>query len=136
MGDTSRFPENVQTAISEAERVTSGNTGLRLVIAANYGGRWDIARAVQLLLRRVQAGEISVADVDEDLVTASLAVAEDVDLLIRTGGERRISNFLLWQLAYTEFCFTEVPWPDFDEEELLRCIAQYNNRDRRYGDAK
>ncbi|WP_019000331.1 polyprenyl diphosphate synthase [Succinimonas amylolytica] len=133
VGDTSRFPENVQTAISEAERVTSGNTGLRLVIAANYGGRWDIARAVQLLLRRVQAGEISVADVDEDLVTASLAVAEDVDLLIRTGGERRISNFLLWQLAYSEIYISDVLWPDFDSSVFQAALDYYRGRERRFG---
>lgn len=133
VGDISRFPENVRSAIAEAEKATAGNTGLRLVIAANYGGRWDIASAARILVRRARAGEISEDDVSEDLVTASLAVTDDVDLLIRTGGERRISNFLLWQLAYSEIYISDVLWPDFDSKVFQTALDYYRGRERRFG---
>jgi undecaprenyl diphosphate synthase len=130
VGDTRRFDANIRRAIEQAERLTAGNHGLTLSIAANYGGRWDI---LQALNRFVKAHPD--APVDESALAPYLAMsyAPEPDLFIRTGGEQRISNFLLWQLAYTELYFTETLWPDFDAVALDLAIASYRNRERRFG---
>jgi undecaprenyl diphosphate synthase len=135
IGDRSAFSEKLRYLIAEAEQETSANSRLDLVIAANYGGQWDISQAVRKLAQRVQAGELLPQDITPDAIAAEVAMAElpPPDLFIRTGGERRISNFLLWQLAYTELYFTEVLWPAFDENELDSALLWYANRQRRFG---
>ncbi len=135
IGDRSAFSEKLRYLIAEAEQETSANSRLDLVIAANYGGQWDISQAVRKLALRVQAGELSPQDIGPDAIAAEVALAElpPPDLFIRTGGERRISNFLLWQLAYTELYFTDVLWPAFDEKELDSALLWYANRQRRFG---
>ena len=121
--------------IESAEQTTAANTGLELIVAVAYGGRWDIVEAAKRLATRAVAGEISVSDIDDEAVAASLQLAgvPDPDLLIRTGGEQRISNFLLWNLAYAELCFPDVLWPDFSEQHLDAAIAGFSERERRYG---
>jgi undecaprenyl diphosphate synthase len=135
IGDRSAFSEKLRYLIAEAEQETSGNSRLELVIAANYGGQWDISQAVRKLALQVQSGELSPQDIGPDVIAAEVALAElpAPDLFIRTGGERRISNFLLWQLAYTELYFTDVLWPAFDEKELDSALLWYANRQRRFG---
>jgi undecaprenyl diphosphate synthase len=135
IGDRSAFSEKLRYLIAEAEQETSANSRLDLVIAANYGGQWDISQAVRKLALRVQAGELAPQDINPDAIAAEVALAElpPPDLFIRTGGERRISNFLLWQLAYTELYFTDVLWPAFDEKELDSALLWYANRQRRFG---
>ena len=135
IGDRSRFHPELQAAMREAEALTAGNNRFILQIAANYGGQWDIAQAAQRLAREVQAGHLRPEDITPGLLQTCLATGELPlpDLCIRTGGEHRISNFLLWQLAYTEFYFTPVAWPDFSKAELEKAIEAYNHRDRRYG---
>lgn len=130
IGATEAFGDAVRERICAAEALTAGNTGLTLTIAANYGGRWDILQAVEGLRRSGHAGPI-----DEAALAAHLAMnyAPEPDLFIRTGGEARISNFLLWQLAYTEFHFTDTLWPDFDDAALAEAIASYARRERRFG---
>ena len=115
--------------------LTAGNTRMRLVIAIAYGGRWDIASAARRLAERCLAGELRADEVDEDRLAEHLALAglPDPDLLIRTGGEQRISNFLLWNLAYTELYFCDALWPDFDERELDAAIEHFSRRQRRFG---
>jgi undecaprenyl diphosphate synthase len=135
IGDRSAFSDKLCYLIAEAEQETSANSRLDLVIAANYGGQWDISQAVRKLALRVQAGELAPQDINPDAIAAEVALAElpPPDLFIRTGGERRISNFLLWQLAYTELYFTDVLWPAFDEKELESALLWYANRQRRFG---
>lgn len=135
IGDRSAFSEKLRYLIAEAEQETSANSRLDLVIAANYGGQWDISQAVRKLAQRVQAGELLPQDINPDAIAAEVALAElpPPDLFVRTGGERRISNFLLWQLAYTELYFTDVLWPAFDEKELDSALLWYANRQRRFG---
>ena len=138
IGDRAAFSPQLQDKIVLVEQETSHCDGLKLIIAANYGGRWDILQAARQLAERVQLGELepvelTEADVQQALSTANLP---EPDLFIRTGGEQRISNFLLWQLAYSEFYFTPVAWPDFNKEELIKAIEKYNQRDRRYGGVK
>ena len=135
IGDRSAFSEKLRVLIAEAERETSGNSCLELVIAANYGGQWDISEAVRTLAERVQAGELLPQDINPDAIAAEVALSDlpPPDLFIRTGGERRISNFLLWQLAYTELYFTDVLWPAFNERELQSALSWYANRQRRFG---
>ena len=118
-----------------AEAQTAANTGLNLIVAVAYGGRWDIINAVQRVARRVEAGEMKAADVDEKVVSDFLALSgvPDPDLLIRTGGEHRISNFLLWNLAYTELYFCDCLWPDFGEAEFAAAIEYFSRRQRRFG---
>jgi undecaprenyl diphosphate synthase len=131
VGDTSRFDPKLRKLIERAEELTAANGALTLSIAANYGGRWDILQAMNRLLRENPSpGEIS-----ENLLSPYLAMsyAPEPDLFIRTGGEQRISNFLLWQLAYTELYFTESLWPDFDAAALDQAIASYRSRERRFG---
>ncbi|MDH3614612.1 MAG: isoprenyl transferase [Gammaproteobacteria bacterium] len=121
--------------IAAAEKQTSGNTGLRLIIAVAYGGRWDIVQAVRQVAGRLAAGEITVADIDDAAIASQLQLGEvpDPDLLIRTGGEQRISNFLLWNLAYAELWFCDTLWPDFGEKEFDEALEYYARRQRRYG---
>jgi len=131
IGDLTGFSERIQTLISDAEALTRDNTRLTFTVAANYGGRWDIVQAVKrLMLSGAVAGSINEATLAEQL---SMADAPEPDLFIRTGGEQRISNFLLWQLAYTELYFTDALWPDFDAAALDAAIASYRTRERRFG---
>lgn len=129
IGDRSRFAAEIVAGIEAAETLTANNTGLTLTIAADYGGRWDILQAVN---QAIEAGEKQITEASI-LPYLSLGDAPEPDLFIRTGGETRISNFLLWQLAYTELYFTQVLWPDFDKTELNRAIESYQQRERRFG---
>ncbi|MBV7300073.1 isoprenyl transferase [Enterovibrio paralichthyis] len=135
IGDTSRFSQSLQDKIAAAEALTANNTRLVLNVAANYGGQWDIMQAVSKLAGQVAKGEIPAEQLTEaDLqVHLSTAGLPDVDLMIRTSGECRISNFMLWQAAYAELYFTEQFWPDFDETSLTEAIAWFINRERRFG---
>ena len=135
IGDRTAFPEALQNVINETEVTTSDNTGLVLTIAANYGGRWDMVEACKRVAKKVSSGEISAEDINESLVSEEMSLAglPDIDLFIRTGGDSRISNFLLWQLAYTELYFTETLWPDFGAESLEEAVAWYGTRQRRFG---
>ncbi|MDP8567687.1 isoprenyl transferase [Methylophilus aquaticus] len=131
IGDRSQFNADLQQKMLDAERKTEANAGLTLTIAVNYGGRWDVVHAVnQLLLNKQPIDEISEADLTPYL---SMSYAPEPDLFIRTGGETRISNFLLWQLAYTELYFTPVLWPDFDETAFEQALKSYRQRERRFG---
>ena len=138
LGDKTRLDQDIQTRIAELEEATKNNDGLHFQIAINYGGRDEIIRAVKKLSAKVQSGEVSPEAITADMLEDYLDTAgiPDPDLLIRTCNEQRISNFLLWQLAYTEFYFTPVPWPDFTKEELIKAVEAYNHRDRRYGGLK
>ncbi|WP_416143471.1 polyprenyl diphosphate synthase [Oxalobacter formigenes] len=131
VGDLSRFDVPLQKAITVAEEKTSKNSTLTLTVCANYGGRWDILQAA----RRMSSEGLDVKDMTEERLSSYLALsyAPEPDLFIRTGGETRISNFLLWQLAYSELYFTETFWPDFDNEELEKAIASFQSRERRFG---
>ena len=135
VGDRSAFAQALQDRIQAAEALTEDNTGLSLNIAANYGGRWDITQAVRTLARRVSQGELDSEAIDEQTVESCTALAgePEPDLFIRTGGEKRVSNFLLWQLAYTEFYFTDSLWPDFDRSAFDGALASYAQRQRRFG---
>ena len=121
--------------IAAAEQKTAGNTGLMLNVAVAYGGRWDIVNASRVLAAKVKSGEIAVQDINDEAMSAELQLADtpDPDLLIRTGGEQRISNFLLWNLAYAELWFTDVLWPEFDKPEFDKALAYYAAKQRRYG---
>ncbi len=121
--------------IAFAEKQTANNTGLRLQVAVAYGGRWDIVNAARNLATQVDAGAIAASDIDDNAIAGELALAgvPDPDLLIRTGGEKRISNFLLWNLAYAELWFCDILWPDFDEPDFDDALAFFANRERRYG---
>lgn len=138
LGEKSRLDEDIRTRIAELEEATKNNDGLHFQIAINYGGRDEIVRAMKKMSEKVAAGELKPEDITEQCVEQYLDTAgiPDPDLLIRTCNEERISNFLLWQLAYTEFYFTPVPWPDFTKEELMKAVEAYNHRDRRYGGLK
>lgn len=135
VGERSAFPEKLQQGIAEAEEITRGNRALVLQIAANYGGRWDIARAARRLAEDAVAGRIATSGVDEDALAARLSFPDlpDPDLFIRTGGEKRLSNFLLWQSAYAELYFSDLMWPDFDEEAYALALADFARRQRRFG---
>ncbi len=135
IGDKTAFPQNLQAKITQAEAQTRDNKGLTLVIAANYGGRWDITQAVRKISEKMTAGTLQVDDINENLINQHLAAADlpEPDLFIRSGGEQRVSNFLLWQLAYTELYFTEALWPDFDQTSLEEAIASFKGRQRRFG---
>ncbi len=133
VGDTSAFSYEIQQKIRSAEELTQENTGLALNIAANYGGRHDIVNAVKTWAK--SNPELAIDDLNEDAISQNVAL-EDLplpDLLIRTGGEQRISNFLLWQMAYAEFYFTDELWPDFDKASLQKAIESFQNRERRFG---
>ncbi len=135
IGDISKFSKSLQKQIEEAETITENNTGLTINVAANYGGRWDITRSVKRLAERVMEGSLKLEDITEQQITQGLITADlpEPDLFIRTGGEQRVSNFMLWQMAYTEFYFTDTLWPDFDEQVLDTAIASFNQRERRFG---
>ena len=138
IGEKSGLSQDIRDSIEELEKVTEKNTGLNFTIAINYGSRDEITRAVRTIAKRAAAGEINPDSIDMDIISESLDTKgiPDPDLLIRTSGEERLSNFLLWQLAYTEFYFTDVLWPDFDKKELKRAIEKYNGRERRFGGVK
>jgi undecaprenyl diphosphate synthase len=121
-----------------AERQTAANTALTMVFAFNYGGRAEIVDAVRSIASMVDDGTIAVSDVSQDLISENLYIPDmpDPDLVIRTSGEQRTSNFLLWQAAYSEYVFSPVLWPEFNRAELARCVAEYQNRDRRFGGAE
>lgn len=135
IGDKSGLDEDIQKSIATLEEATKDFDGLHFTIAINYGGRDEIVRAVKNYGQKVASGEMKAEDLNESLLSSMLDTRDlpDPDLLIRTCNEQRISNFLLWQLAYTEFYFTPVPWPDFSKEELQKAVEAYNHRDRRYG---
>lgn len=135
IGDKSAFSSHLQQRIEQSEALTANNTGLTLNVAANYGGYWDIVHATQTLARQVQQGEIIPEDITYARFQQALATGSQpqVDLLIRTSGEQRISNFLLWQIAYAELYFTPVLWPDFNEQVFSEAILAYQQRDRRFG---
>lgn len=138
LGDIEALDEDIRTRILELEEATKDNGGLNFQIALNYGSRDEMIRAVRRLARDCADGKVVPETIDETVFESYLDThgIPDPDLLIRTSGELRLSNYLLWQLAYTEFYFTEIPWPDFTKEELEKAIAQYNKRDRRYGGVK
>ena len=135
IGEKSRLDDDIRKRMEQLEEATRNNTGLHFQIAINYGGRDEICRAVRRLTEEVVEGRMTVDDITEEKITAALDTCgiPEPDLLIRTCNEQRISNFLLWQLAYTELYFTPVAWPDFSKEELEKAITAYNSRDRRYG---
>ena len=135
IGDKTRLDEDVRSSIANLEEATRENTGLKFTIAINYGSRDEITRAVKRIGQKIIDGELKPQEITEELISAELDTEgmPDPDLMIRTSGEQRISNFLLWQLAYTEMYFTPVYWPDFNEEELKKAVEAYENRDRRYG---
>lgn len=138
LGDKTGLADDIRRAIEELEVVSAKNTGLNFSIALNYGSRDEMIRAIRHLACDAASGSLNPETVDEGVFEGYLDTAglPDPDLLIRTSGEQRLSNFLLWQLAYTEFYFTDVLWPDFDRDELIRAIEQYNTRDRRFGGVK
>ncbi len=135
IGDRSRFSEELQAKINEAESTTSGNKDFVLNIAANYGGRWDIVQAAKSLYQQISSQKLSLSDINETEFARYLSTypLPEPDLFIRTAGEQRISNFLIWQLAYTELYFTDVLWPDFNEEQLHIALTSFANRKRRFG---
>lgn len=135
IGDVSAFDDKLKAKIQKAETMTEQNDALILNIAANYGGRWDIANAAQLLAQQVQQGTLQPEDIDEQKLGEYISTHDlpELDLLIRTGGERRISNFLLWQCAYAELYFTDVLWPDFTEQVFQLAVDDFNVRQRRFG---
>jgi undecaprenyl diphosphate synthase len=135
IGDRARLAPDIVTLIDNAEQLTRGNMRLTLIVALSYGGRGDIVRATRKLAEDVAAGSITAKDIDETRFSDSLFTAgiPDPDLLIRTSGEQRISNFLLWQLAYTELVFIETLWPDFGRADLEKAISDFHGRERRYG---
>jgi undecaprenyl diphosphate synthase len=135
IGHRSLLPDDIVALIEEAEEQTKGNTILNLVVALSYGARQEITAAAQSVARQVAAGELDVSDIDESVFTEHLETAgmPDPDLVIRTSGEQRISNFLLWQVAYAELVFVDTLWPDFSRDDLREAINEYYRRERRYG---
>lgn len=135
MGDVSAFSDKLQAQIAYTEKETQANEGMQLVIAANYGGRGDITQAAQRVCQKVLDGDLSIDQIDEQSLSNQLFLSDlpDPDLLIRTSGEERISNFLLWQAAYSEFVFLPVLWPDFNNDDFQYAIELYQKRQRRYG---
>jgi len=135
LGDRSRFNDKLCNLITKSEALTANNTGMKLVIAADYGGQWDITEAVRNIGAAIEQGKISSKDITPSLIKQNLMMADlpDPDFLIRTSGEQRISNFMLWQLAYAEFYFPPIFWPDFDEKGLDEALNFFASRERRYG---
>lgn len=135
VGSLERFKEPLRLCIAETQELTAKNTGLKLIIAVDYSGQWDIIQAVQKLARQIKEGLLESEEITQNLFAHYLSLSDlpSPDLLIRTSGEYRISNFLLWQLAYTELYFTETLWPDFDKEELNKALIFYSQRERRFG---
>lgn len=135
IGERQRLEKTLQRRLTEAEQATAANSGMNLVIATSYGGRWEIGEVARSLAAEVAQGELAPDDIDEGRLQSLFAVPDlpDPDLFIRTGGERRLSNFLLWQLAYTELYFTDILWPDFGAEDLACAIEDFSYRERRFG---
>lgn len=135
VGDRSKLSSSLNRAIDRAEHLTRHNQGLKLIVAVNYGGRWDIASAAQRLARQVEEGQLSSGDIDEALFEREMSATgiPEVDLCIRTSGEQRISNFILWQMAYAEFYFSPLYWPDFDGDAFDEALSVYSGRKRRFG---
>ena len=135
IGDRTAFDSALQQKMTEGEQKTQNNTALTLVIAANYGGRWDMTQACKTISQRVASGELSSNDINESVMNQHLSIADlpEPDLFIRTGGEQRVSNFMLWQLAYTELYFTPTLWPDFNQVALQEAITSFKSRQRRFG---
>nr|WP_279381369.1 polyprenyl diphosphate synthase [Candidatus Thiosymbion oneisti] len=135
IGERAAFPEKLRQRMAEVEKVTSANEAMLLQVAANYGGRWDIVQAARRLVADARAGRIAPEDVDEGIFSTRLSFPDlpDPDLFIRTGGEQRISNFLLWQSAYSEFYFSDLMWPDFDALAYREALADFAGRQRRFG---
>jgi undecaprenyl diphosphate synthase len=135
IGDTKRLPKVVQDACQHLEERTQKNTGTCLVLALSYSSKWEITHAVQQIAQEVKEGTLAVDAINEETISQHLATnfMPDPELMIRTGGEERLSNYLLWQCAYSEFYFTNVYWPDFNEEEFHKAIVDYQNRQRRFG---
>ncbi len=135
IGDRTRFEPKLRRQLARVENLTASNSGLTLVIAASYGGRWDIAQAARHIAEAVLEGRLLPEQIDSELVSSHLSLSDlpPPDLLIRTGGERRISNFLIWQLAYAELYFTDVLWPDFRADDLRQALEWYAGRERRFG---
>lgn len=138
IGERAALSEDIQKAINELEDATKDNTGLTFTIAINYGSRDEITRAVRKVAEKVAAGELAPADITEQMIAQNLDTnfLPDPDLLIRTCNEQRISNYLLWQCAYTEFYYTPVAWPDFNKDELIKAIESYSGRTRKFGGLK
>jgi undecaprenyl diphosphate synthase len=135
IGDTSKFDEDIRERIVELEEETKSYTGIRFIVALNYGGRDEINRAMKKIASKVQKGDLNPEEIDEETISAHLDTWDvpDPDFMIRTSGEQRLSNFLIWQLAYAEFYYTDVHWPDFTVDEFHKAIASYENRKRRFG---
>ncbi len=135
IGDGHSLPEACINELNEAKRITENNTGLNLILALSYSGRWEITHAVQQIAKKVEQGLLQADDIDDQTIAGHLNTANipDPELLIRTSGEYRLSNFLLWQSAYTEYYFTETLWPDFDKDALTNAILDYQSRERRFG---
>ena len=135
IGNLKRLPEEVQKAIHQLEERTSVNTGTCMVLALSYSSKWEIADAMQQIAAKVKEGTLQVEDITEETINQHLTTQfmPDPELMIRTGGEERLSNFLLWQCAYSEFYFTPIFWPDFVEDELHKAIVDYQSRQRRFG---
>lgn len=135
IGNTEGLPDACRNELFEAIDKTAGNTGITLVLALNYSARWEIANAMKKLALTVQSGSLDPNDINEDSISKHLTTSSipDPELLIRTSGECRVSNFLLWQIAYTEFHFTDVLWPDFKREDLFKAVLDYQSRERRFG---
>jgi undecaprenyl diphosphate synthase len=135
IGDTEGLPEGCRNELKRAIELTSHNVKTSLVLALNYSARWEIVEASKMIARKVASGEVTVDQIDDALVTSSLTTSgiPDPELLIRTSGEHRISNFLLWQIAYTEFYFADVLWPDFKMDDLFKAVLDYQSRERRFG---
>ena len=135
IGDLSSFPVKLQQRIEKSMKLTKNNSGLVLNIAANYGGKWDMVQATRKIAELIERGELGSDDVNEDLIDQHLSLSDlpNPDLFIRTGGEQRISNFLIWQLAYSELYFTRILWPDFDRDEYAKAITSFATRQRRFG---
>jgi undecaprenyl diphosphate synthase len=135
IGDITRLPKNVRAKLNGAIDNTASNTGMNLVLALNYSGKWDITNAVKRISQDIKDNKINVEDINDTLITNNLTTAQfpDPEFLIRTSGECRLSNFLLWELAYAEFYFTETLWPDFSKDTFYEAIKSYQNRERRFG---
>ena len=135
IGDLDKLPENVRERLNACVERTAGNDSMTLVLALSYSSKWEITEAVRSIAAKVNDGKLSLEDIDDNLISNELTTnfMPDPDLLIRTGKEQRLSNFLLWQAAYSEFYFTEVLWPDFDKAELCKAVYEYQQRQRRYG---
>ena len=135
IGERSRLSQRQQNLMQQSENLTRDNTGATVVIAVDYGGQWDIAQATQKLARKVQAGILQPQDITPEMIDRNISISElpRPDLCIRTGGDARISNFMLWHFAYTELIFTDTLWPDFTELEFARALAEYSLRERRFG---